>query len=92
MAAETSPVKAPSDSQCKFCAPKAIGEFAKTLLTACRLVNGGHKTTSREVHESATRALTALANSAASWAVLCSFQLATIKLRRTALKVARLSP
>src|SRR5690606_11665592 len=43
--ADTSPVKAPSSSKCRFCAPSPTGEPRSTSETLCRLTKGGQTAT-----------------------------------------------
>ena len=78
--AETSPVNAPSSSQCRFCAPSPIFVPASSVARpSASAVNGGQTTTStRRAPSRAARAARG-ERAAASSSVLCIFQLPAIE-------------
>src|SRR5262245_41103891 len=74
----TSPVNAPSRSQCRFCAATPMFEFLVASTTECSDVNGGATTISTSLM-SLTIARNSFANAKASCVVLNIFQLAAMK-------------
>jgi hypothetical protein len=79
----TSPVNAPSRSQCTFCAPTAMLLLRAASAAACRAVNGGATTISTSCTP-ATSGRSSLTHTTASWTVLNIFQLPAIRGRRMA--------
>ena len=77
MIALTSPVNAPSFSQCRFCPATPMLVWRAASATACSAVNGGATTISTSV-KSLTRPWNSLMNTTASCTVLNIFQLAAM--------------
>ena len=73
----TSPVNAPSFSQCRFWPATPTLELRAASATACSAVNGGATTISTSVM-SLTRPRNSLTKLTASWTVLYIFQLAAM--------------
>ncbi len=78
IAADTSPVNAPSRSQCMSCAATPTLLLRAASATAWIAVNGGPTTISTSAM-SLTTARSSLTNTTASWTVLNIFQLPAIR-------------